>query len=270
MKADVHPDPRVLPRADALRPSRRRSGWRSASVLSRTSVAVSLGLHGAAAILLVAWGLGARPAASGGTVSLEFAMEQLVEAAEEECRTPDAIEMPPVPDLPESDPERPVAEPLPEVLLFEAEDELEPLEPPREALEVPLRVVGRPARRPQPPREPPPAAPPRKAPPRPASVASTARRTAPTPEGPIQALVTPIHYPPEAQRQGVYGVVWVTLTITQDGRVVDAVLAQSSGSSLLDDAALDSVRRWRFARLPRERRAMVPIEFVLGGLATVR
>ena len=77
-------------------------------------------------------------------------------------------------------------------------------------------------------------------------------------------------YPMLARRRGDQGVVLLRVHVRADGSVVAAEIKQSSGSSLLDDAALQTVREsWRFipARLgdvPVESWVEVPIRFVLG------
>lgn len=77
-------------------------------------------------------------------------------------------------------------------------------------------------------------------------------------------------YPMLARRRGDQGVVLLHVHVRADGSVVAAEIRQSSGSSLLDDAALQTVREsWRFipARLnsaPVESWVEVPIRFVLG------
>jgi protein TonB len=43
------------------------------------------------------------------------------------------------------------------------------------------------------------------------------------------------------------GVVMLRVTVAPDGSAAEVVLALSSGYSLLDTAALDAVRGWRFA-----------------------
>jgi protein TonB len=50
-------------------------------------------------------------------------------------------------------------------------------------------------------------------------------------------------YPPEAQRAGLTGVARVTFSLARDGRVLSASLAGRSGEEILDQAALDMVRR---------------------------
>ena len=58
------------------------------------------------------------------------------------------------------------------------------------------------------------------------------------------ADVKPI-YPPEARAAGVQGVVILELRIATDGTVADARVLRSI--PLLDEAALQAARQWRFA-----------------------
>jgi protein TonB len=77
-------------------------------------------------------------------------------------------------------------------------------------------------------------------------------------------------YPVFARRMGEQGVVLLRVHVRADGSVAKVELKQSSGSELLDDSALRTVRdRWRFipARMdgvPVENWVEVPIRFVLG------
>ncbi len=78
----------------------------------------------------------------------------------------------------------------------------------------------------------------------------------------------PPDYPAEARRKGQEGTVVLRVIIEPDGRVAGATVARSSGFELLDRAALDAARVWRF--LPaRDGDAAVrctadlPVEFVL-------
>nr|WP_251006642.1 energy transducer TonB [Stenotrophomonas sp. ISL-67] len=57
----------------------------------------------------------------------------------------------------------------------------------------------------------------------------------------------PPRYPPQAFRAGIQGEVLVGLYPQGDGQVArQAIIAQSSGSALLDEAALTAARRWTF------------------------
>ncbi|MCA9284028.1 MAG: TonB family protein [Phycisphaerales bacterium] len=78
----------------------------------------------------------------------------------------------------------------------------------------------------------------------------------------------PPTYPPEALRRRQSGSVLVHLVIGDNGAVVTATLVRSSGVDLLDNAALDAARKWRFhpaiengVAVPCE--VDLPIEFVL-------
>jgi protein TonB len=83
---------------------------------------------------------------------------------------------------------------------------------------------------------------------------TTVARVEPHPPGiPSTALqgVTNTHtippYPPSAIRGGIQGTVTLRLEIGTDGSVADAVVAESSGSAVLDDAAVAWVKsHWRY------------------------
>jgi len=76
-------------------------------------------------------------------------------------------------------------------------------------------------------------------------------------------------YPMLARRRREQGTVLLRVRVRADGSVAEAEVKQSSGSALLDDTALRTVRdSWRFtpARLdgiPIESWVEVPIRFVL-------
>lgn len=76
------------------------------------------------------------------------------------------------------------------------------------------------------------------------------------------------NYPPEARRTGKQGVVLIAVEVTADGRAGSVRLSRSSGSQLLDAAALEAVRRWTFepartAGIPTASRVEVPVRFDL-------
>lgn len=56
----------------------------------------------------------------------------------------------------------------------------------------------------------------------------------------------PPQYPPAARRSGDEGTVLLKVLVTSDGTAARVELDRSSGSVLLDGAALDAVRIWRF------------------------
>lgn len=53
-------------------------------------------------------------------------------------------------------------------------------------------------------------------------------------------------YPPTARRRGEQGRVMLRVQVSSSGQAQDVQLYTSSGSSALDDAAIQAVRRWRF------------------------
>jgi len=60
-----------------------------------------------------------------------------------------------------------------------------------------------------------------------------------------RALRASFYYPLIAQRQGWQGEVRIALTIQADGTLANIRVSRSSGYAILDDAAVDSVRRIR-------------------------
>jgi protein TonB len=54
-------------------------------------------------------------------------------------------------------------------------------------------------------------------------------------------------YPPGARRDGIEGRVVLTVQVRSDGRVGSVRVSTSSGSALLDSAAISAVKRWSFA-----------------------
>lgn len=75
-------------------------------------------------------------------------------------------------------------------------------------------------------------------------------------------------YPRAAKRLGVQGTVVIRVTVTAKGTAEKLVIVSSSGSPLLDDAALAAVQRWTFVPAHRGNEAIaamvdVPIRFTL-------
>jgi protein TonB len=75
-------------------------------------------------------------------------------------------------------------------------------------------------------------------------------------------------YPAEARQERQEGVVIVSVEVGADGRPSDVSLARSSGYPLLDQAAVQAVRRWTFdparaAGLAVSSRVSVPVRFSL-------
>jgi len=59
-------------------------------------------------------------------------------------------------------------------------------------------------------------------------------------------------YPRDAARRHEHGMVVVQMSIDVDGRVTHVEIAQSSGSSSLDQAALDMLATWHFKPAMRD------------------
>lgn len=77
-------------------------------------------------------------------------------------------------------------------------------------------------------------------------------------------------YPPLARVRGYQGVVVLIVEVLADGRVGQVGIKRSAGHVILDRAALEAVRTWRFDPGRREGRAVtmsveVPVRFVLNG-----
>lgn len=82
----------------------------------------------------------------------------------------------------------------------------------------------------------------------------------------IRRLSPAPRYPPQALRRGERGTVVVRAQIGPDGVPTSVSIASGSGSRLLDRAALDAVRRWRFRPAqangqPTVGTVTVPIDF---------
>jgi protein TonB len=126
-------------------------------------------------------------------------------------------------------------------------EQVRPIEP-RIVAPDPVVVVPQPA--------PIPVATVRELPPEPVTVAAPAAPAAPSPATP--APITPPdasaaslknpapRYPIESRRKREEGTVRLRVVITADGRVKTISVAKSSGFERLDEAALDTVRKWKF------------------------
>ena len=74
-------------------------------------------------------------------------------------------------------------------------------------------------------------------------------------------------YPYEARRQRVTGSGVALLTVDQTlGTVTDVLMAQSCGNAILDNSALDALRRWRF-KPGSVTKVQVPITYTLMGVS---
>jgi protein TonB len=75
-------------------------------------------------------------------------------------------------------------------------------------------------------------------------------------------------YPLAARRLGIEGIVRLAVLVRADGRCAEVRIEASSGSELLDQSALETVRRWRFLPARRGAQAVdtwveIPIRFRL-------
>jgi len=101
-----------------------------------------------------------------------------------------------------------------------------------------------------------------------AGIAPLEMRTAPSQAPAGYRHTPPPRYPMIARERGLEGVVLLSVLVRPDGRVEDARVATSSGTSVLDDAALAAVRTWVFAPATRGGRPVesiveVPVKFAL-------
>jgi len=85
---------------------------------------------------------------------------------------------------------------------------------------------------------------------------------------PLASKNAPPRYPEMARRSGWQGVVLVRVTVLPDGRVGSASIFRGSGYAILDQSALDAVRRWLFqpkmsSGLAVESTIEVPVTFSL-------
>ncbi len=77
-------------------------------------------------------------------------------------------------------------------------------------------------------------------------------------------------YPMVARRMGYHGKVVLDVEVLAEGRAGDVQVHQSSGFTILDNAALQTVKTWRFTPAKRfgqavTKRFLVPIKFSLEG-----
>jgi protein TonB len=85
---------------------------------------------------------------------------------------------------------------------------------------------------------------------------------------PIGGYQVKPRYPDSARRRGVEGTVIIKAYVTEQGRVEQVQVEQSSGHADLDAAAVEAVGRWRFEPARRGRQAVamevsIPVRFVL-------
>jgi TonB family protein len=73
-------------------------------------------------------------------------------------------------------------------------------------------------------------------------------------------------YPPAAKRRNIQGKVLLDVLVKTDGTPAKVAISRSSGSSILDEAAMDAVSQWRFIPAKRsgevvQANVLVPVEF---------
>ena len=78
----------------------------------------------------------------------------------------------------------------------------------------------------------------------------------------------PPPYPPMARRRGYEGTVLLVVLVEKQGTVKDLRVLRTSGYPVLDQAALDAVRKWRFepgrkGEEPVEMWVNIPVRFQL-------
>lgn len=74
------------------------------------------------------------------------------------------------------------------------------------------------------------------------------------------------YYPNAAKQRGIQGKVLLAVVVKIDGSPLQVAISRSSGSSILDEAALDAVKQWRFIPAKRsgqvvQANVVVPVEF---------
>ncbi|MEZ9244126.1 TonB family protein [Vibrio lentus] len=79
---------------------------------------------------------------------------------------------------------------------------------------------------------------------------------------------TPPNYPRQARRRGVEGVATYEVWLDAEGKQIKQALVNSSGALMLDDAALDAIKQWKFSPHTVNGRAIahrvqIPVRFRL-------
>lgn len=115
----------------------------------------------------------------------------------------------------------------------------------------------------------------RETPPQRSTAPETSATPLPVPEEPAVYKADylrnpPPPYPIEAKWEHWQGEVLIRVRVLEDGSPDEVRLERSSGQEVLDEAALDAVRRWRFVpakqgEQPVASTVIVPIEFRLDG-----
>jgi periplasmic protein TonB len=226
----------------------------------RRALAMSLLLHGLALALIASLpDRGSAPVApSEPTVSLMFAPPS------PQIEPAPAVPTPPVPQppTPKADLEPPPPAPAPPQATPEPDLQQDvespklpaPIMPPHAAASHPARQPARVTPSVQPP----------------AANEATAAATALTPARPVAGMETdrPPAYPEIARRRGEQGRVLLRVAVSPAGLPINVSVAESSGFSILDSAAVNAVEQWRFvpatrAGAPVAATADIPLRFRL-------
>lgn len=161
---------------------------------------------------------------------------QLISETPQPAPQPVAVQSPPTPQPPKPVPKpQPKPQPKPKVT-----PKVEPKPAPMPVAQAPSQIAA-PAPEPTPPAPPapPPAAP---APAAPAIGKPTMDLAAPKNVAHLSCNIAQPDYPAMSRRRGETGTALVKLTVGLTGKIDTVTLQKSSGSSRLDDAALDAVR----------------------------
>ncbi|MEZ9156542.1 energy transducer TonB [Vibrio sp. F13] len=84
----------------------------------------------------------------------------------------------------------------------------------------------------------------------------------------FSACPTPPNYPRQARRRGVEGVATYEIWLDAEGKQIKQALVNSSGALMLDNAALDAIKQWKFSPHTVNGRAIahrvqIPVRFRL-------
>ncbi|MEZ9405699.1 TonB family protein [Vibrio sp. 10N.286.48.F5] len=84
----------------------------------------------------------------------------------------------------------------------------------------------------------------------------------------FSARPTPPNYPRQARRRGVEGVATYEIWLDAEGKQIKQALVNSSGALMLDNAALDAIKQWKFSPHTVNGRAIahrvqIPVRFRL-------
>lgn len=171
-----------------------------------------------------------------------------------------------------------VPEPAPPEPVAQTPPEPKPEPKPEPAPKPVIKPVAKPAPKPKPQPKPQPVRAPASTTPAPVESAKPSAVAAPPPaiiEAPrfdaAYLSNEPPAYPLAARRRGIEGNVLLRAQISKQGTCLHAEIKRGSGSEVLDSAALDAVKKWRFvpARQGRETQVAwveIPIAFRLDNL----